>query len=110
MPTDFLPHPNPLLTKERGVELLQKLGKLTWSFFEKGFELPLLVKGRLAWELKLTWLGGVKILERACTNPSRKNLERPEISKKDKISLVMKSFFAYNERTLKKYKGVFQIK
>ncbi|MBF0492659.1 MAG: squalene/phytoene synthase family protein [Deltaproteobacteria bacterium] len=109
VPLDFLPHPNPLLTKEREstVSLLQKLGTLTWPFFEKGFDLPFLVKGRLAWELKLTWLGGIKILEKACDNLEREGFGRPKIEKSDKISLLIRSFFAYNEWTLRKYRDNF---
>ncbi len=89
-------------------ERLQQLGKLTWPFFEKGFELPFLVQGRLAWELKLTWLSGVKILEKSCANLKRLGLERPKIETSDKFSLVMRSFFAYNERALEKYKILFK--
>lgn len=71
--------------------LFEELGRFTLPLFLKGKELPLQVKGRLAWELKCTWLGGMNILQRACFNPLRNGLERPQIQKKDKLKILWQS-------------------
>ncbi len=73
--------------------LLQELGEFTHSLFQKGKHLPKFVKGRLSWELKCTWLGGVMILKRACFDENREGLERPKINMKDKLSILFKSLF-----------------
>ncbi len=75
--------------------LLKELGDFTFSFFKQGALLPLQVKGRLSWELRCTWLGGVKILEKACGTPGRSLIDRPEIRVQDKLSILWKSFFKF---------------
>lgn len=69
-------------------DLFEELGQFTLPLFLKGHELPLKVKGRLSLELKCTWLGGMNILQRACFNPHRKELERPQIKKMDKLKIL----------------------
>lgn len=78
--------------------LLQELGAFTLPLFQKGRPLPLEVKGRLSWELKCTWLGGMNILKRACFNKERQGLNRPHISSGDKLKILWQSFFAYPKR------------
>src|SRR5262245_29862789 len=76
--------------------LLQELYEFTFPFFQKGASLPRRVEGRLSWELRCTWLGGMKILQAACRR-GRSGLEtRPTLGGWDKFSILWKSFFAYN--------------
>ncbi|MFO1518269.1 MAG: squalene synthase HpnC [bacterium] len=75
---------------------LEALGEFTLDFFKKGAPLPRKVKGRLSWELRCTWLGGMTVLNRACFDPNRTSLERPKIRPKDKLSILWKSIFTYN--------------
>ncbi len=79
--------------------LLQELGEFTLPLFLKGKDLPLKVKGRLAWELKCTWLGGMNILRRACFNESRYQLDRPHIRSIDKFKILWQSLIAYQKQT-----------
>lgn len=76
-------------------DLFEDLGQFTLPLFLKGHELPTKVSGRLSWELKCTWLGGMNILERACFNPNRKGLERPQIKKTDKLKILLASFWTW---------------
>jgi squalene synthase HpnC len=43
---------------------LSRVASRTRMFFDEGREIASLVSGRLRWELRLTWLGGVRILDR----------------------------------------------
>ncbi|HEU4787790.1 MAG TPA: squalene synthase HpnC, partial [Gemmatimonadaceae bacterium] len=52
-----------LLTAEWRATLASAAAR-TRSFFDEGREITSLVAGRLRWELRLTWLGGVRILDR----------------------------------------------
>jgi len=79
--------------------LLAELGQFTLPLFMKGKDLPLRVRGRLSWELKCTWLGGMDILKRACFDEKRRGLERPKIGKADKLRLLCQSLFAYRRQT-----------
>jgi len=76
--------------------LLKDLGDFTADLFRKGAFLPLQVKGKLRWELKCTWLGGITILKRACFDPNRQGFERPKIRHSDKFLILLRSLFAYN--------------
>ncbi len=81
--------------------LLQELGELTLRLFIQGKGLPLQVKGRLSWELKCTWLGGMNILKQACFNDRRQGLERPRIRSWDKLKILLHSFLGYQKQTLR---------
>jgi phytoene synthase len=63
----------------------------TKRLFECGRTLPSLVSGRLAIELRLTWLGGMRILERIEELGYDTLTARPSITTTDKISLLVKS-------------------
>lgn len=63
----------------------------TRKIFEKGQALPRLVSGRLAYELRLTWLGGMRILERIEKQGYDTLSSRPEITKLDKVTLLLKA-------------------
>src|SRR4030095_12803873 len=47
-------------------QILKDLFLFTRPFFKESATLPSKVKGRLSFELRLTWLGGMKILNAAC--------------------------------------------
>ncbi len=51
------------LTPEWG-EALSAAARRTRALFEQGRELPGRVPGRLGWELRATWLGGMRVLDR----------------------------------------------
>ena len=76
---------------ENFVSLLKFQVERTWRLFERGKALPNLVKGRLALELRLTWLGGTRILERIEEIGYDTLNRRPKISTADKIVLLLKA-------------------
>jgi squalene synthase HpnC len=63
----------------------------TWELFNRGKPLPNLVGGRLAFELRLTWLGGTRILERIEEMGYDTLNARPRISTLDKIALLARA-------------------
>src|SRR5262245_26857140 len=65
----------------------------TREMFNRGKSLPNLVSGRLAVELRLTWLGGTRILERIEEMGYDTLNSRPKISTADKISLLVKALW-----------------
>jgi len=67
----------------------------TWRLFDRGKALPSLVSGRLAVELRLTWLGGTRILERIEEMEYDTLNARPKISTADKISLLVKALWRF---------------
>jgi hydroxysqualene synthase len=76
--------------------LFRELYDFTFPFFQKGATLPRRVEGRLSWELRCTWLGGMKILQAACRGRREGWETRPTLGSWDKFSILWKSFFAYN--------------
>ena len=63
----------------------------TRDLFNRGAALPARVRGRLAVELRLTWLGGMRILERIEENGYDTLNSRPRITTTDKIRILLKS-------------------
>ena len=76
---------------ERYAALLKFQVERTWELFNRGKPLPGLVGGRLAFELRLTWLGGTRILERIEETGYDTLNARPKISTADKIVLLVKA-------------------
>src|SRR5215510_6319557 len=76
---------------ERYAALLKFQVGRTWELFNRGKPLPNLVRGRLAVELRLTWLGGTRILERIEKMGYDTLNARPRISTVDKIALLVKA-------------------
>jgi squalene synthase HpnC len=76
---------------DRYAALLKFQVERTRDFFKKGKNLPALVSGRLAVELKLTWLGGMRILERIEKQRYDTLGARPKITAADKFRLVARS-------------------
>lgn len=60
----------------------------TWEFFQRGRPLPEAVSGRLKYELRLTWFGGTRILERIEELGYDTLNQRPKISTFDKLRLL----------------------
>lgn len=60
----------------------------TWEFFQRGRPLPEAVSGRLKYELRLTWFGGTRILERVEELGYDTLNQRPKISTFDKLRLL----------------------
>ncbi|MBO0860473.1 MAG: squalene synthase HpnC [Chloracidobacterium sp.] len=78
---------------ERYSALLRFQIERTWDLFNRGKQLPNLVGGRLAFELKLTWLGGTRVLERIEEMGFDTLNARPRISTGDKIALLLKALW-----------------
>jgi phytoene synthase len=74
--------------------LLEAQVRRTKDLFERGRPLPSQVRGRLAFELRLTWLGGMRILEKIEAMGYDTLRARPKIQAWDKIGLLAKSFVA----------------
>ncbi|MBK7597244.1 MAG: squalene/phytoene synthase family protein [Acidobacteria bacterium] len=74
--------------------LLKFQVRRTKEIFEQGRVLPSLVGGRLAIELRLTWLGGMRILEKIEGLQFDTLTQRPSISTSDKIMLLLKSLIS----------------
>ena len=62
----------------------------TKEFFERGSALPRLLRGRIALEVRLTLLGGSRILEKIEELGYDTLNARPELRTKDKIGLIVK--------------------
>ena len=71
--------------------LLQFQVERTMDLFERGRRLPALVSGRLSVELRLTWLGGVRILEKIVAGGYDTLHARPTITTRDKIELFLRA-------------------
>lgn len=76
---------------DRYAALIEFQVERTKRLFERGRTLPSLVSGRLAIELRLTWLGGMRILERIEELGYDTLNARPTITITDKIKLLVKS-------------------
>ncbi len=78
---------------ERYAALLSSQVARTRDLFDRGRALPGLVNGRLRVELRLTWLGGVRILEKIEELKFDTLHARPVISSRDKLELLIKALF-----------------
>jgi phytoene/squalene synthetase len=73
---------------QRYAKLLQFQVERTRQFFTQGKALPSLVRGRLAFELRLTWHGGARILELIERNGYDTLRHRPKLTHWDKVILL----------------------
>ena len=71
--------------------LMTDLTARTEALFLKGRRLPELVSGRLKYELRLTWLGGMEILRKLRRNNHDVFHRRPAISRFDTMRLLLRS-------------------
>ncbi len=76
---------------ENYAALLKFQVERTWELFNRGKSLPDQVSGRLALELRLTWLGGTRILERIEKIGYDTLNARPKISTAGKMALLVKA-------------------
>ncbi len=65
----------------------------TRMLFRRGAELPDLVSGRLKYELRLTWLGGMRILDKLLTGGCDVFNCRPKIEKRELPGLFFRALF-----------------
>lgn len=72
-------------------ELLKFQVERTRELFQKGRRLPELVTGRLAVELRLTWHGGMRILELIEQQNYDTLRQRPKLQRRDKILLLVRT-------------------
>jgi hydroxysqualene synthase len=84
-------------SSDRAAALLRVQVERTRRFFEDGRGLPGMVSGRLAVELRLTWLGGMRILRRIEEQGYDTLRARPVITKWDKIVLLLRSLIGRKE-------------
>jgi squalene synthase HpnC len=75
----------------RYAALLRFQVERTRELFERGRPLPGLVRGRLAFELRLIWHGGMRILERIEQSSYDTLSHRPRITRMDKIVLLART-------------------
>jgi phytoene synthase len=64
-----------------------------WDLFRMGEPLPSRLKRPLSWEIRLTWLGGTKILEKIENQKYDTLTRRPVVSKLDFLTLGLQAFF-----------------
>ena len=64
-----------------------------WDLFREGEPLPSRLKRPLSWEIRLTWLGGTKILEKIEAQKYDTLTRRPVVSKFDFLTLGLQAFF-----------------
>jgi len=79
---------------DRYAALLEFQVERTKRLFERGRTLPSQVSGRLAIELRLTWLGGMRILERIEELGYDTLNARPRITLSDKIGLLARAWLS----------------
>lgn len=85
------------LFSDRYANLLRFQIERTRDLFERGRSLPGQVRGRLAVELRLTWLGGMRILERIEDLNYDTLHSRPKITTGDKVKILLKSLVGFNQ-------------
>jgi hydroxysqualene synthase len=84
-------------SSDRTAALLRLQVERTKKLFEDGRGLPEMVNGRLAFELRLTWLGGMRILRRIEEQGYDTLQARPVITGWDKIVLLLRSLIGRKE-------------
>jgi phytoene synthase len=65
----------------------------SWDLFRAGESLPASLKRPLSWEIRLTWLGGTKILQKIESQHYDTLTRRPVVSKLDFLTLGLQAFF-----------------
>jgi squalene synthase HpnC len=63
------------------------------ELFEEGRSLPERVEGRLRWELRFTWAGGVRILDKIEKSGYDVLKNRPTVTKADWMGIAVRSLF-----------------
>ncbi|MBI1953724.1 MAG: squalene synthase HpnC [Candidatus Omnitrophica bacterium] len=68
---------------------MEEAAGFTEELFWRGEALPSWVSGRLRWELRATWLGGMAVLKRTTRLRVRGSCKRPALGWKDKLAIGM---------------------
>ncbi len=77
------------------LNLIQFQVERTWQFFRKGKPLASHLSLKLAWEIRMTWLGGTTILKKIKQQDFDTLSRRPKLGKGDMVLLLLKSFFSH---------------
>ena len=75
--------------------LILHLVQITGELYREGMPILKAMHGRLRWELKLTILGGMRILELVRRNRQRVLIKRPKLEKKDWGFIFSKALFNF---------------
>ncbi|NJK91633.1 MAG: squalene synthase HpnC [Blastochloris sp.] len=73
-------------------DLLRFQTERTWDFFHRGKSLSRHLSTKLAWEIRMTWLGGTTILKKIEAQNYDTLSRRPKLSKWDMLFLLVRSF------------------
>lgn len=84
---------NNKVENEKYITIIKELVTRTKELFKKGEELPNLVKGRLKYELKATYYGGMTIINKIEKLNYRTLTTRPVVSGSDKFKILVKTIF-----------------
>ena len=79
-------------------KLVQVAVDYTEAHFQNGFPLLEAVSGRLKWELRATYLGGLGILQKIRGMDYNVTRQRPVLNPAEKMLLVLKSIFSHAPR------------
>lgn len=77
-------------------ELLKFECGRTWDLFRAGQPLPERVRGRLRWELRFTWLGGTRVLEKIAALDYDTLHRRPIVRRIDWIWIAFQTLLGMN--------------
>ena len=80
------------VTDEKFRALMTEAADVAERLFRQGAALPESVKGRLAWELRATWLGGTTILRRIRAAGYDTFRRRPALTTADKLNIALRAF------------------
>jgi len=75
------------------INIIKELTTKTKELYKKGEELPNLVKGRLKYELKATYYGGLTVINKIEKLNYRTLTTRPVVSGSDKFKILVKTIF-----------------
>lgn len=84
---------NDKVENENYIKMMKDLVERTKEFYAKGENLPNLVKGRLKYELKATYYGGMTVINKIEQLNYRTLSERPVVKGSDKIKILLKTIF-----------------
>ncbi|MBS1492365.1 MAG: squalene synthase HpnC [Bacteroidetes bacterium] len=84
---------NNKVENENYINIIKELIAKTKEFYKKGEELPNLVSGRLKYELKATYYGGMTIINKIEMLNYRTLTTRPVVSGSDKFKILIKTIF-----------------
>lgn len=84
---------NNKIENENYIEMMKDLIERTKQFYAEGENLPNLVKGRLKYELKATYYGGLTIINKIEKLNYRTLTTRPVVTGSDKFKILLKTIF-----------------